>query len=109
MWGFNPVSSLAVDGNAQARNFPNIYHDKCDTDGAGQFWMVDLGSEQDLSYIVYYNRTDCCANRADGMPVELLDNNMNIVGATTIQGSGPKIQVNFTIFDTQNLPWMNLA
>jgi hypothetical protein len=43
------------------------------------------------------------------MPVELLDNNMNVVGLTSIQGSGPRIQVNFTIFDTQNLPWNNLA
>lgn len=109
LWGTRPESSLAVDGTAKARAFPSIYHDKCDTDGAGQFWMVDLGSEQDLSSIVYYNRTDCCANRADGMPVELLDANKNVVGTTMIQGSSPKITVSFTIFDTQDLSWNNLA
>lgn len=109
LWGTQPDSSKAVDGNAAPRPFPNIYHDACNTNGQNQFWMVDLGSEQDLSSIIYYNRTDCCGNRADGMPVQLLDSNMNVVGQTTINGSAPKIQVNFTIFDKQNLPWNNLA
>ena len=106
-----PVPEKAVDGNPTARPFPQMFHDGCDSQGKNQFWMVDLGSDQDLSYIVYYNRSasDCCTNRADGMPVELLDSQMNLVGATQITGSGQQIQVNFTIFDTQNLPWNNLA
>ena len=105
----SPSSSKAVDGNAAPRAFPNIYHDECNTNGQNQFWMVDLGSEQDLSSIIYYNRTDCCGNRADGMPVQLLDSSMNVVGQTIINGSAPKIQINFTIFDKQNIPWNNLA
>jgi len=103
--------SMAVDGNAAARPYPQMFHDACDTAGQNQFWMVDLGSEQDLSYIVYYNRIewDCCNHRADGMPVELLDGQMNVVGITKITGTGRRIQVNFTVFDKQNLPWNNLA
>lgn len=106
-----PLPSRAVDGTTSARDYPNMYHDSCDTRGANQFWMVDLGSEQDLSYIVYYNRNsaNCCTNRADGMPVELLDSNMNVVGVTKINGTAPKIQVNFTVFDKMKLPWNNLA
>ncbi len=105
------LPSRAVDGTTSARDYPNMYHDSCDTRGANQFWMVDLGSEQDLSYIVYYNRNsaNCCTNRADGMPVELLDSNMNVVGVTNINGTAPKIQVNFTVFDKMKLPWNNLA
>jgi len=103
--------SKAVDGRPSARDYPNMYHDACNTQGANQFWMVDLGSDQDLSYIIYYNRnsTNCCNHRADGMPVELLDSSMNLVGITAITGTGPKIQVNFTIFDKMKLPWNNLA
>ena len=105
----NPTSDKAVDGNAQARSFPNMYHDACDTQGANQFWMVDLGSEQPVSYVVYYNRVGCCTQRSDGMPVQLLDSQMNIVGQSMIVGSTPSIQLNFTVFDAQNLPWANLA
>ena len=104
-----PVPGMAVDGTTSARSMPQIFHDACDTGGKDQWWMVDLGTTQDLSYIVYYNRGDCCAKRADGMPVELLDDQQNIVGATQIQGSSSRIEVHFTIFDTQNLPWINLA
>ena len=88
-----------------------MFHDACDTGGQNQFWMVDLGSDQDISYIVYYNRAayDCCTKRADGMPVELLDSQMNIVGTTKIVGSGQKIRVQFTVFDKQSLSWNNLT
>ena len=105
------VPSKAVDGTTSARDYPSLFHDACNTQGANQFWMVDLGSEQDLSYIVYYNRnsSNCCNHRADGMPVELLDSSMNVVGITAITGAGAKIQVNFTIFDKMKLPWNNLA
>ena len=103
--------SKAVDGNPVARPYPQMFHDACDTTGQNQFWMVDLGSEQDLSHIVYYNRagSDCCTHRADGMPVELLDSQMNIVGSTKIVGSAQKIRVQFTVFDKQTLSWNNLT
>lgn len=103
--------SKAVDGNATARPYPQMFHDACNTAGLNQFWMVDLGSEQDLSYIIYYNRInwDCCSHRANGMPVELLDARMNIVGITKINGQANSIRVDFTIFDKQGLPWNNLA
>jgi len=74
-----------------------------------QFWMVDLGSEQDIARIVYYNRADCCGNRSDGMPVELLDSSMNVVAIKKIIGSAPVITLNMTKLDTMNVPWPNLA
>ena len=106
-----PLPSKAVDGTTTARDYPHMYHDACDTRGANQFWMVDLGSDQDLSYVVYYNRNswNCCNHRADGMPLELLDSSMNVVAITRITGTAPKIQVNFTVFDKMKLPWNNLA
>jgi hypothetical protein len=36
---------------------------------ANPWWQVDLGSENDLSEIDVYNRTDCCASRLTGYDV----------------------------------------
>jgi hypothetical protein len=108
-WQQNSRPSNAVDGTAQARSFPNMFHDACNTNGMNQFWMVDLGSEQDVAKIVYYNRTDCCSNRSDGMVIELLDPTMNIVAIKKIVGTAPIIKMTMTKLDTMNVPWPNLA
>ena len=36
-----------------------------------------LGKEYDVDEIVYYNRRDCCQSRANGMVVQIFDNNMS--------------------------------
>jgi hypothetical protein len=108
-WQQNSSPANAVDGATAARIFPAMFHDACNTNGMNQFWMVDLQSEQDIAKIVYYNRKDCCGNRADGMPVELLDSSMNVVAIKKIIGSAPVITLNMTKLDTMNVPWPNLA
>lgn len=47
--------------------------------GHGDFWMVDLQGTFDVQKVVYYNRVDCCQWRANGMRLQLLDANKNVV------------------------------
>jgi hypothetical protein len=56
------VSSLAVDGTLAARGWPNIYHSLANT--GNEFWEVELAQPTTLSRIEFYNRLDCCQERA---------------------------------------------
>jgi len=69
-------SGKAIDGTLAPRNYPDIYHSKCDP---GNFWELDLSQEYPIEKLVYYNRLDCCNDRADGMLVSLMDNNRTIL------------------------------
>lgn len=51
---------------------------------AGSFWMVDLGETYPVSSVEFYNRSDGAQSRANGMLLELLDNNNNIVWSTSL-------------------------
>jgi hypothetical protein len=35
------------------------------------WWQVDLGSKKNISQIIIYNRTDCCANRLSNYQVSI--------------------------------------
>lgn len=84
----NPDSSYAVDGKMANRPYPDIYHS---AGGEGSFWTVDLGKEYDITRIVYYNRSDCCDSRSQGMKIELLNSSRTVVGNATISaGKGPQ-------------------
>jgi len=67
------IPAKAIDGTLSTRDYPNIYHSAC---RSGDYWLLDLGSEYDIEKIVYYNRRDCCSERANGMVLQLFDNNM---------------------------------
>lgn len=60
-----------IDGTLSARAYPSIYHSQ--TNEANQFWQLDLGKEYPVDKVVYYNRKDCCSDRANGMTIELAD------------------------------------
>ena len=64
----------AIDGVLSTKDYPNIYHSSC---RSGDYWLLDLGKEYDVDKIVYYNRRDCCSERANGMVVQIFDNNMS--------------------------------
>jgi len=72
----------AIDGTLATRNHPSIYHSK--TEEAGQFWQLDLGKEYPVDKVVYYNRKDCCSDRAKGMIIELADKNKKEVEKLTL-------------------------
>ena len=67
------VPAKAIDGTLSTRDYPNIYHSAC---RSGDYWLLDLGTEYDIEKIVYYNRRDCCSTRANGMVLQIFDNNM---------------------------------
>lgn len=58
----------AIDGHQGARSYPSIYHSICNR---GTVWALDLGKEYPVSQIKYYNRSDCCSGRANGMTIKL--------------------------------------
>jgi len=55
---------------------PSEFHSR---GGQGYWWKVDLGKEYPVSKVVYYNRTDCCSSRSNGMKFQLIDNVGQIV------------------------------
>ena len=75
----------AIDGTLTSKSYPDIYHSNCSRES---YWQLDLGKEYDVDRIVYYNRRDCCSDRANGMLMQIFDNNMN---------QTPFIQGNFNL------------
>lgn len=86
--GTNP--GMAVDG----KNYPHShgegeYHDSCNGPDT-QYWSVDLGTTREISSVKVYFRTDCCAQRQLGMPIQLRDASNRIVAQKhTGQGEFP--------------------
>ena len=70
------VASTAVDGTLSPRAYPNIYHSMGQN---GDFWSVDLGAAYSVNKVVYYNRQDCCNERALNYVLELKDGNGKVV------------------------------
>ena len=65
----DPHKNKAIDGVLQARVFPNIYHSN--GTGSSEFWRLDLLQDYPVYKVVYYNRIDCCSQRAKGMTIIL--------------------------------------
>ncbi|XP_070577193.1 uncharacterized protein [Ptychodera flava] len=68
----NAVASRAVDGN----NNSNFKERSCSKTGkeADPWWMVDLGSSQDVYQVTITNRQDCCAEKLVGAEIRVGDN-----------------------------------
>jgi len=88
----------AVDGTASPRPYPNMYHSGSSSNGPipNAFFMVDLQDDYDIVKVVYYNRTDCCSDRARGMKLKLLDANRNVVATKVFPNGDPVITFDFT-------------
>jgi hypothetical protein len=80
--GYGGQPAFAVDGRAYPRSHgEGEYHDSCAPGSTpdNQFWMVDLGRMTEISEIRFHPRTDCCAQRQLGAPIQLLDESRRIV------------------------------
>ena len=88
----------AVDGTANPRPYPNMYHSGSSTAGPipNAYFMVDLQDNYDIVKVVYYNRTDCCSNRAQGMKLSLLDSNQTVRAQKVFPSGDPVITFDFT-------------
>lgn len=68
---FGGVASRAVDGNYDGTyNNGSVTH----TNNARAWWQVDLGANKNISWIMLYNRTDCCYTRLSDFVVEYATN-----------------------------------
>lgn len=64
---YNAPASRAVDGSRRGNFFDgSVTHTARDTQ---PYWQLDLGAVADVSRIVIYNRTDCCASRLSNFHV----------------------------------------
>jgi hypothetical protein len=75
----------AVDGTLSVRDYRTNsgYHSKC---LPGDFWMLDLQYEYPVQKVVYYNRGDCCSDRAIGMNIDLMDKNKTLLKTIKLNG-----------------------
>ena len=85
-YGWGGAPSLAVDGDLTPHAHykggrASEFHSR---GGRGYWWQVDLQKEYPISKVVYYNRTDCCSSRANGMKFQLIDN----IGQVVYTSSG---------------------
>jgi hypothetical protein len=62
-WNFYQDNTKSQDPNVRAQ----------------EYWIVDLGEMKDICLINYYNRVDCCQQRAKGTRMQLLDAQKRVV------------------------------
>ena len=78
----------AIDGVQAARSFISsrgaCYHS---TGGINNFWKLDLGQLYPVVEIIYYNRTDCCSERAKGMKIKLSTDGVNTLKTFKLTGA----------------------
>lgn len=94
----------AVDGTMSPRPYPNVYHSGTGPNSTGNpgncgdslFWIVDLQRDYDIKKVIFYNRSDCCSERARGMKLKLLDANQNIIVQKVFPNGDLVIPFDFT-------------
>ena len=70
----NYYSSYAVDGILAAKNFDDCSDNAYHSSVWPAYWMVDLGQEENITKVVYYNRADNGHNaRSTGYNLVLLN------------------------------------
>lgn len=77
-WGGE--ASRAIDGNTNQQWGGNSIAHTCD---AG-WWQVELQSEQAVSYVIIYNRLDCCSDRLNDAELQVLDGSGIVIANQTI-------------------------
>jgi hypothetical protein len=88
---YNPYTTpdKAVNGNATPHSHSEGSYDaNCFAGPDKQFWMVDLGSTQVISKVIFYPRTDCCWERQRNAPVQLLNESKQVVAQQLIGQTG---------------------
>ena len=70
---YSGVASRATDGNTNGRySIGSVTHTAGGASDA--WWLVDLGSDTEISEVIVYNRTDsCCTSRLNDAEVEIIE------------------------------------
>ncbi|XP_067660290.1 uncharacterized protein [Haliotis asinina] len=67
-------SNLAVDGNFNSNFFSgSCFSSDVPANDPNPFWFVDLGSRVYVSGVTITNRGDCCADRLNGLTIEVFE------------------------------------
>jgi hypothetical protein len=81
--GYPAQPNVIVNGNAEARGHPGEWHGS-----GGNDWIeIDLGNEFPVSKVVFYNRADCCQDRANRATLTLLNSNRQQVDSALLNGN----------------------
>ncbi len=96
----NTVCSNAFDGTYAAQPLNSLYHSE--ESAVTSFLLVDLGANFKIAQVDFYNRlaSDCCAERAIGSVVELLDANNVVLARRTITTSAWRTSLTFSLMST---------
>ncbi|MBI2926269.1 MAG: discoidin domain-containing protein [Verrucomicrobia bacterium] len=74
---FSSVPERAIDGNTDGNwGASSTTHTDLETD---PYWELDLGGVKTIGRLVFWKRTDCCANEMDNIKFSILDANRNEV------------------------------
>jgi len=80
--GYPAAPSVIVNGKAEARAHPGEWHSTDKND-----WIeIDLGQSFHVAKVVFYNRADCCTERATRAVLTLLDADRKQVDAAVLTG-----------------------
>jgi hypothetical protein len=80
--GHPAAPDVIVNGKAEARGFPGVWHGSWNKD-----WIeIDLGQSFHVAKVVFYNRLDCCTDRANQAVLTLLDADRKQVDAAVLSG-----------------------
>lgn len=84
-WDGVSTATKAVDGQAKNRSHPEEFH-SASPNRETEWWKVDFGKVEEIAYVVYYNRADCCSHRSRGMRIQLLGENQAVIKEKQLQG-----------------------
>jgi len=85
--GYPAAPSVIVNGKAEARGHPGEWHGSANKD-----WIeIDLGQSFHVAKVVFYNRLDCCTQRANQAVLTLLDADRKQVDAAVLSGETMQI------------------
>lgn len=86
----------AVDGQLRARGTAETFGAMYTSNWqANAFWMVDFTKTYPIKRVEYYNRADCCAGRANGMLIELLDENQKVIWSQSADSNLKQVYYTF--------------
>ena len=79
----NATADKAIDGKTSgAFSEGSVSHTES---GSYIWWELDLGADQEITKIVIYNRTDCCAERINPAHIMLRNNAQRIMWQANIE------------------------
>ena len=98
----NATAEKAIDGKTSGDYFEgSVTHTEA---GSFVWWELDLGSDQEITKIVIYNRTDCCAERINPARILLRNSEHKTVWQHNIKSTQKRYEFAVTLTTTSLSP-----